>query len=215
MADAAETYDVIVLGAGTAGLAGAVAAHEHGFSTLVIEKASVVGGISCHSYGLVWVGSNAIARAAGIEDARDDVVAYMRFIGGGQIDEQKMLAYVDRSPEALAFYTKCGLRLRLVRGLTDHYFGTAPGAKAEGRSLEAELISGEELGAWRDKVLAPTDVPAFVTAEEQVAWGGINNVARWDPAIVAERKASDMRGKGYGLISRFLRMVLEIGRAHV
>lgn len=44
-----------------------------------------------------------------------------------------------------------------------------------------------------------------MTAEEQVAWGGVNNVSRWDPGIVSERRRNDMRGKGFGLVSHFLR----------
>jgi 3-oxosteroid 1-dehydrogenase len=91
-----------------------------------------------------------------------------------------------------------------VRGLTDHYFGTAPGTRAVGRSIEVELISGHDLGDWRGRVLDPHDVPCFVTAEEQVTWGGINNFSLWDQNLVRERKARDMRGKGLGLICHFL-----------
>lgn len=209
MAGDGETFDTIVLGAGVAGLAAGLAARKFGLSPLVIEKGPVVGGVSVHSYGLIWVGLNHLARAAGLDDNRDDVIAYLRFIGGGQTDEAKMLAYVDRSPEALEFFANAGIRFRLVRGLTDHYHGTAPGSRAEGRSVEVELIAGAELGQWRDKALTPHDVPAFVTAEEQVAWGGINNVANWDRDIVAARKANDMRGKGYGLVSRLLGACVE------
>jgi 3-oxosteroid 1-dehydrogenase len=116
-----------------------------------------------------------------------------------------MTSFVDRGPEALKFYEDCGVRFRLVRGITDHYYGTAPGTRAIGRSLEVELISGYDLGDERDRVLTPHGVPCFVTAEEQVAWGGINNFSRWDQDIVRERKARDMRGKGLGLICHFLR----------
>ena len=209
MSSGEDIFDVIVLGGGTAGLAAGLAAREKGLSVLVIEKASQVGGVSVHSYGLVWVGSNHLATAAGIEDSRDDVIAYMRFIGGGQADEDKMLSYVDRAPEALKFFEGCGIRFKIARGVTDHYYGTAPGGHAEGRSLEVDLISGFELGDWRHKVLEPHDVPAYVTAEEQVNWGGINNFSNWDPKIVADRKARDMRGKGYGLVTHFLKAVLE------
>lgn len=203
-----DIFDVVVLGAGTAGLAAALAAREKGLSVLIIEKAPQVGGISVHSYGLIWVGSNHLAEAVGIDDTREDVIAYMRFIGGGQTDEDKMLSFIDRTPEALKFFEGCGISFKIARGITDHYYGTAPGGHAEGRSLEVELISGHELGEWRHKVMEPHDVPAYVTAEEQVSWGGINNFSNWDPKIVADRKASDMRGKGYGLVTHFLKAVL-------
>src|SRR5260370_1135853 len=119
-------------------------------------------------------------------------------------DGDRMSAFVDRSPEALRFFENCGVRFRMIRSLTDHYYGTAPGSHAVGRSVEAELISGFDLGDWRERVAVPDDVPCFVTAEEQVAWGGVNSFSRWDQALVRERQRHDMRGKGLGVVCHFL-----------
>lgn len=203
-----EIYDTVVLGSGIAGLAGGLAAAAQGLSAIVLEKAALVGGITVHSYGLIWVGQNHLAQAAGLSDSRAEVVDYMRFLGGGSLDEEKMLAFVDHSPEALKFFADCGIPFRLVRGVTDHYYGNAPGGKASGRSIEVDLISGAELGPWRDRVLTPHDVPTFVTAEEQVAWGGINRFSQWDKTIVEDRLARDVRGKGLGLVSHFLKALV-------
>ena len=74
----------------------------------------------------------------------------------------------------------------MIDGIVDHYFGVAAGARGAGRTLEAELISGFELGAWRDKVRTPKDAPYFVTAGEQYAWGGINRYSTWDQDLVRE-----------------------------
>jgi len=199
------TSDVVVLGSGLAGLAGALAAHQLGLRPIVLEKAKTLGGGTVNSYGLIWVGQNHLAEAAGYGDTRDETIAYVRFLGGGSLDDDRMSTFVDRSPEALKFFENCGVRFRLVRGVTDHYYGTSPGAHALGRTVEAELISGFDLGDWRALVPAPDDVPSFVTAEEQVAWGGINSFSDWDQDLVRERRRQDMRGKGSGLISHFLK----------
>jgi len=204
---ASDAWDVVILGSGIAGLAGAVAAHELGLRPLVLEKASTLGGGTVNSYGLIWVGQNHLARAAGYRDPRDEVIAYLRFLAGGSFDDDRMAAFVDRSPEALKFFENCGVRFRIVRGLTDHYYGTAPGSHAVGRSVEAELILGFDLGDWRERVAVPDDVPCFVTAEEQVAWGGVNSFSRWAQALVRERQRHDMRGKGLGLICHFLKVL--------
>jgi 3-oxosteroid 1-dehydrogenase len=208
---ASDAWDVVILGSGIAGLAGALAAHELGLRPLVLEKASRLGGGTVNSYGLIWVGQNHLAQAAGCRDTRDEVTAYLRFLAGGSFDDARMSAFVDHSSEALKFYENCGVRFRIVRGLTDHYYGTAPGAHAVGRSVEAELISGDDLGEWRERVSVPDDVPCFVTAEEQVAWGGVNSFSRWDPDLVRERQRQDMRGKGLGLICHFLKALRERG----
>ena len=211
MATPSSSYDVVILGSGIAGLAGALAAHELGLQSVVLEKAAALGGGTVHSYGLIWVGQNYLARDDGISDSHDEVLAYMRFLGGGAVDEARLAAFVARSPEVLKFFADCGIRFRLVRGVTDHYYDKAPGSHAAGRTVEAELISGVELGEWRDRVLVPHDVPCFVTAEEQIAWGGINSASHWDAYLVAERRRQDMRGKGLGLICRFVAALRERG----
>jgi 3-oxosteroid 1-dehydrogenase len=202
-----DRWDVVILGSGIAGLAGALAAHELGLRPVVLEKASTLGGGTVHSYGLIWVGQNHLAQAAGYSDTRDEVVAYMRFLGGGSLDDDRMRTFVDRSPEALKFFERCGVRFRVIRGLTDHYYGKSPGSHAVGRSVEADLISGFDLGDWRERLSASDDVPCFVTAEEQIAWGGINSFSHWDQDLVRERQRQDMRGKGLGLICHFLKVL--------
>ena len=207
----AQRYDVVVLGSGIAGLSAALAAHECGLRAVLLEKASTLGGTTSESYGLIWVGDNHLMRAAGDSDNRDDIIAYMTFLGGGELDEERMIALVDQSPAVLRFFESCGIPFRLVRGLVDHYFGVAPGARGGGRTVEAELISGFDLGEWHDKVSVPQNAPFFVTAEEQTAWGGINNASQWDRQIVQDRRSKAIRGKGAGLVTHFVKALLRRG----
>jgi 3-oxosteroid 1-dehydrogenase len=147
MATPSGSYDLVILGSGIAGLAGALAAHELGLQPVVLEKAAALGGGTVHSYGLIWIGQNHLARDAGIADSRDDVLAYMRFLGGGAVDEARLEAFVAGSPEVLQFFADCGIRFQLVRGVTDHYYDTAPGSHAAGRTVEAvqHVIAAEML----------------------------------------------------------------------
>jgi 3-oxosteroid 1-dehydrogenase len=207
----AGTHDAIVLGSGIAGLAAALAAHENGLRPVLIEKADQLGGTTTDSYGLIWVGGNHLMRQAGECDARDEIIRYMTFLGGGELCEQRMLALVDCSPEAIEFFHCCGIPFQLVGGMVDHYLGVAAGARRSGRTLEAGLVSGFELGAWRDKVRTPERAPYFVTAEEQYAWGGINRYSTWDQELARSRREKDMRGKGVGLVTHFVKALLARG----
>lgn len=207
----AQQYDVVVLGSGIAGLSAALAAHECGLRAILLEKAATLGGTTAESYGLIWVGGNHLMRAEGDADSRDDIIAYMTFLGGGELDEERMIALVDQSPGVLRFFEACGIPFRLVHGLVDHYFGVAAGARGGGRTVEAELISGFDLGEWHDKVSVPQNAPCFVTAEEQTAWGGINNASQWDRQIVEDRRAHAIRGKGAGLVTHFVKALLGRG----
>ena len=49
MATPSSSYDVVILGSGIAGLAGALAAHELGLKPVVLEKAAALGGGTVHS----------------------------------------------------------------------------------------------------------------------------------------------------------------------
>ena len=80
----ADTYDVIVLGSGIAGLAAALAAHENGLKPVLVEKAEKLGGTTSDSYGLIWIGNNHLMRAEGETDRREDIVEYMNFSAAGR-----------------------------------------------------------------------------------------------------------------------------------
>ncbi len=204
---AGSACDVVVVGSGVAGLAAALALHEMGLRPIVLEKDVKVGGGTTESAGLIWIGDNHLARAAGYRDDREETLKYARFLAGGEECEPNFHAFYTRADEALQFFEGCGLTFQLTHGIPDHYFGMAPGARAEGRSLESTLISGFDLGEWRDRIRMPPNVPCYVTAEEMILWGGQNREAQWDPALVRERKEKDMRGKGVGLICHLMKQL--------
>ena len=71
-------FDVVILGSGIAGLAAALAAHDHGLRAALVEKTAVLGGTSSDSYGLIWAGANHLLLAAGQQDAREATVLRAR-----------------------------------------------------------------------------------------------------------------------------------------
>jgi hypothetical protein len=69
--------DVVIANSGVAGLATALFSAWHGNKVLVLEKASQLGGTTRKAAFWYWVPNNAAMRAAGIEDPRQDCIAYM------------------------------------------------------------------------------------------------------------------------------------------
>ena len=201
-------YDVVVIGSGITGLSAALAAAELGLKPVVFEKAEKFGGGTAASHGGLWIGSNHLELAEGYKDTRESVLDYMNFLGGGELQQDRMLTFVDRSPEAMKFFERCGVQFLLTRGFTDHYYDRGPGTTAEGRMFEVELISADDLGELKDSVLVWPQAPLEMTIEEKIQWGGPNDHNHWNKDLMAERRKKNLRGRGVGLITHFLKQLL-------
>ena len=60
--------DVVVVGAGGAGMTAALAAKSRGLETVLIEKSAYFGGSTARSGGGVWIPNNYALKAAGQGD---------------------------------------------------------------------------------------------------------------------------------------------------
>ena len=67
-----NAVDLLVAGSGSGALTAAIAAHDAGLRVAIYEKASVVGGGTAYSGGVVWAPCNPMMRAKGIQDSVDD-----------------------------------------------------------------------------------------------------------------------------------------------
>jgi 3-oxosteroid 1-dehydrogenase len=72
-----DSYDVVIVGSGAAGLSGAATACASGLRVLIIEKSSFWGGTTALSGGVLWVPTNPIMKANGQYDSLDDALTYM------------------------------------------------------------------------------------------------------------------------------------------
>ena len=95
--------DVLIIGAGAAGLTAALTAHECGAKVTVIEKGARLGGTAAISGGIVWVPDNPQMKAKGIADNREDALAYFRSLDHGEMSTDTLEAFVDQCSNALQF----------------------------------------------------------------------------------------------------------------
>ena len=64
-----DVVDVVVIGAGGAGMTAALAARTHGLDTVLLEKSAYFGGSTARSGGGVWIPGNYALREGGQADA--------------------------------------------------------------------------------------------------------------------------------------------------
>lgn len=141
-----ETYDVVVVGAGAAGLSAAITAAAQGLSTVIIEKSPYWGGSTSRSGGGVWIPNNSVLKRDGVVDTPAKAREYVKAIIGGHAREDRIDAYIDRGPEALEFLMKhAPLDLEWVKNYSD-YYPEAPGGRLGGRSVEPRPFDARALG---------------------------------------------------------------------
>ena len=141
-----ETYDVVVVGAGAAGLSAAITAAAQGLSTVIIEKSPYWGGSTSRSGGGVWIPNNSVLKRDGVDDTPERAREYVKAIIGEHAREDRIDAYIDRGPEALDFLMKhAPLDLEWVKNYSD-YYPEAPGGRLGGRSVEPRPFDARALG---------------------------------------------------------------------
>ncbi|MCU0818993.1 MAG: FAD-dependent oxidoreductase [Beijerinckiaceae bacterium] len=150
-----ETFDVVVVGSGAAGLSAALTASIHGLSVVVIEKAATLGGSTAISGGAVWVPDNPHISTIGRTESRADVLAYLGAMLGNRLKPDMVGAFLDRGPEMVAFLEK-HTELRLIpRAVSPDYHPGLPGAAQGGRTLDPAPFDGRRLGAAFKRLRMP------------------------------------------------------------
>lgn len=141
-------YDVVVVGAGGAGMSAALRAAHRGLDTVVIEASDSFGGSTARSGGGVWIPGNYALRAARQVDPgdRDEAKRYLDAIVGDRVPKVRRDTYLDRGPEVLDFLKDATpVRFRWVPEYAD-YLPEQPGGRVRGRSVEPVPMDGRILG---------------------------------------------------------------------
>jgi len=158
-----DSYDVVVVGAGGAGMSAALAAAHHGLDTVLVEKSAHFGGSTARSGGGVWIPGNYALQAAGQVDAGDREAArtYLDSIVGDVVPKVRRDTYLDRGPEVLDFLReKTPLRFTWVPEYAD-YLPEQPGGRPRGRSVEPVPMDARFLGEELARLHPPyTKAPA-------------------------------------------------------
>jgi fumarate reductase flavoprotein subunit len=110
--ESVDTYDLVVLGTGGAGLCAAIAAHDDGAKNVVIiEKMPVAGGNTMHSSSGMNASETAAQKKAGIEDTNELFISDT-YSGGHNVGEMLLIEYMcDHSNDAIEWLSDHGIVL--------------------------------------------------------------------------------------------------------
>ena len=202
--------DLVCIGSGIGGLSAAITGHDNGLKTVVLEKSGEVGGVTALSQGQVWIAGNHHARELGIEDSPDSGFRYLQRLSMGYGEDVAILNFATHARAALKYFEdNAGLRMKVIRGCPDYYYGLTNDSMSEGRMIEAVPFPGASLGDWQTRTRLSPQVPYGLTNQDISDAGGLSCVLHWDYELMGRRITNDERCAGSGLAAYFVKAVLD------
>lgn len=106
-----DSYDVVIVGAGGAGMASAIQAKEAGANPVILEKMPIAGGNTLKSSAGMNASETKFQKAEGIEDSNDKFFEETLEGGKGTNDQELLRYFVDHSADAIDWLDSMGITL--------------------------------------------------------------------------------------------------------
>jgi 3-oxosteroid 1-dehydrogenase len=155
MESSSQSYDVVVVGSGAAGLTAALTAALEGLSVVVIEKGKRYGGTTAVSGGVVWIPNNHYLKrisinyylsGVGLADSLEKGRAYLEATVGDEVPVERREAFLQEGPAMLRDFDARTKWLRWEHWPFPDYYAEGPGGSSIGRALQPKNVDGRLLG---------------------------------------------------------------------
>jgi succinate dehydrogenase/fumarate reductase flavoprotein subunit len=202
-------FEVVVLGSGAAALAAAVSASGYGAKSVgVFEKATVLGGTSAMSGGMIWIPGNHHMTDQQIHDSRETALEYLNSLSHGRMRTDLLEAFVDVGPLMVQWFEdNSEVTFEIVESFPDYHPENPGGNQTGGRSLECPLFSFDELGEWSDQISQSRQMSPFLLMNETTL--GRGSLSKAPKEVLKFRSEKNLRGCGQALIGRLLKSCLD------
>jgi len=152
-------YDVVVVGAGGAGMAAALFAAIEGQTVLLIERTEQVGGTTAFSAATTWIPNTHHRAGTGTPDSVENVSHYLDLAVGNRSSAALRRAFLDAGPKAVeTIEANSDVKFR-ARPFHPDYISDLEGSTLCGRALEPLPFDGRKLG--RHFALVRPPIPEF------------------------------------------------------
>lgn len=157
-AELKENYDLIIVGAGGAGMAAAIQAKEAGANPVILEKMPIAGGNTLKSSAGMNASETKFQKEQGIEDSNqaffDETLK-----GGAETNDQELLRYfVDHSASAIDWLDSMGITLDNIT-ITGGMSTQRTHRPSDGSAIGGYLVDGLVRNVYE------RDIPLFVNAD--------------------------------------------------
>lgn len=155
-----DEYDVVVIGAGGAGMSAALLAAIKGARVLLIERTEYVGGTTAFSAGTTWIPNTHHAASVGAsDDTKDKAKHYLNSVIGEHADQAMLDAFLEAGPKAVKEIEESSYVRYRARPFHPDYQSEEQDSTLCGRALEPLSFDGRLLADRFNLVRPP--IPEF------------------------------------------------------
>ena len=137
--------DLLVVGAGAAGMTAALVGALEGLDVILCEKSDMVGGTTATSAGTVWIPGNQQAQRAGTPDTVEAARIYLAAMLGAHATDERLDMFLKLGPIVLD-YLEQKTSVQFAAPPVHPDYKNLPGAAIGGRALGAIPFDGRKLG---------------------------------------------------------------------
>ncbi|KAF5725253.1 3-oxosteroid 1-dehydrogenase [Fusarium mundagurra] len=172
-ANAVLECDILVIGAGAAGLAAAAAVQDGGRRVIVIEKEDHVGGTTIGSGGCMWIPNNLYMQELGIEDSTEQAECYINAVekatrpalaedtASQALRKGWLKSFLTQGPEMMRYFRGQGFLWMPSPSKIPDYHPHMEGAVEHGRTLDPEVFDAATLEDWLKYLPAQGKMPVI------------------------------------------------------
>ncbi|MBL1375884.1 FAD-dependent oxidoreductase [Zobellella iuensis] len=153
-----EVYDVVVVGAGGAGMSAALFAAIAGARVMLVEKTEYVGGTTAYSAGTTWIPDNPVGNRIA-PDSRERAKTFLDLAVGERSPAAMRQAFIDHGGEAVAHIERHSHVKYQPRAFHPDYLSELEGSTLCGRAIEPQPFDGRKLGRHFSLIRPP--IPEF------------------------------------------------------
>jgi succinate dehydrogenase/fumarate reductase flavoprotein subunit len=146
--------DLLIVGAGAAGMMAALVGTLEGLQVVVCEKSDMVGGTTATSAGTVWIPGSHQSQVAGVPDSIAAARIYLAGLLGDDASDERLSAYLASGPAVLDYLERRTSVVFAPPPVHPDYRDLA-GAAVGGRALGAVPFDGRKLGRDFRRVRPP------------------------------------------------------------
>ena len=147
--------DLLIAGAGPAGMTAALVASLNGLTVLLCEKSGQVGGTGSTSAGTLWIPGNHQSQRAGFDDSAARAADYLDALVGNAANRDQRAAFLRSGPAVIDWLEQNTEVKFLPCGRHPDYRGNMKGAAVAGRAIIPQPFDGRRLGADFAKLRPP------------------------------------------------------------